>query len=293
MKRARIHMKKEPQYLKDITYAIDSSPWIQENNLFSSDLFLGRFSEKQIMELFDKVGILSTLHKSGYKDLIINISRQEDFTSRLFVNFDSVSKDTRLIELIVKEGIFKSTQNFIEDNDFTSGISVLMIEWLALQNPKAQFSVERPRLPEQIYPGLGCLVNIQDMLYHFAKSGNKDAIVDVPQHYHGAVIYSRMYSFFSPIDGGRFAAMVRDFKGSPLADVSFAMASGCMKDEVTGELLYWKPSEQMYPISQKLKKYLASDGYQNLLADTARTCRFSIDWEKYADFKRKELVDEI
>jgi len=185
--------KKEPKYLEEITFTTvdQSSLWNRANASYCSDLFLGRYNEKDLLHLLDKVGITAILHQKGYRNLVISIYRHEDFSSRLYVNFDSLDKETRIIELIVREGYFRPKQIFVEGYAFTEGLSILLIEWLALQDPRAAFSERRPRLPGQMYPGLGGLMNIQALLYRFARASEKDAIVDVPEHYHGAVIYSR------------------------------------------------------------------------------------------------------
>jgi len=98
--------KKDPRYLEDITYSVATQP-LNLDDPFSSNLFMGRYDDKELMAMLDRVGIIGILHKRGYRNLVVSIIRQDDYTSRLYVNFDSQEKDTRLIELIVREGIFR------------------------------------------------------------------------------------------------------------------------------------------------------------------------------------------
>jgi hypothetical protein len=298
---ARPRSKKEPKYLEDITYTIASQGSGREEELFSSNLFMGRYDENQLMDMLDKVGMIAILHRKGYRNLLVSIHKQDDYTSRLYVNFDSPDKDTRLIEAIVREGIFRPKRNFIDSYDFSGGLSMLLIEWLALQDPKARFDPDKPRLPGQQYPGLGGLKNMQELLYGLGKSSGKDSIIDVPEFFHSAAIYSRLYSeiysvkysFFSPIDSGIMQAMLRDLKGKPLADISFAVSFDCLKDARTGKPAKWRTSEQIYPISKMLKRYVEDEAYKNLAIRAMNEHSFAIDWEKYDRLVKQGLMDEL
>ena len=58
---------------------------------------------------------------------------------------------------------------------------------------------------------MGMLKYMQGVLFSFGRETYKDAIIDIPEFYHSAVIYSRLYSelysrsysFFSPVDAGQ------------------------------------------------------------------------------------------
>ena len=191
MTKERPRSKKNPIYLEDIT---DSRSFegsrAEKNNFFSANLFMGLYDEKQIMEKLEKVGIINILQQKGFRDILVSIDRQDGYTSRLYVNFRAIAEKTRLIEVIVREGYFKPKQNFIPSYEFTGGLPMLLIEWLSLQDPRAVFTPDKPRLPGQQYPGLGGLKNMQELLYKLGKSSGKDAIIDIPEYFHTAVIYS-------------------------------------------------------------------------------------------------------
>lgn len=293
-RRRRFPPKKRPVYLKGIPFGIDVSRtlYTKKQGVYS-ERFLDLYDKDAILEILVQVGIIDILNKKGYHNLIITISRNESFVSRLYINFDRLDKDTRLIELLLRENRFRPKQTFIDDIDLSDGFSTLTIEWLSLQDPKREFTKDRPRLPGQIYPGLGVLRNMQDMLCIFAKAKNNDALLDIPEHYHGAVIYSETYSFFSPIDGGRLKAMMRDLGDYPLADVSYAICYGCLINERTEENELWKPSEQIYPISKKLKHYVNSNKYKEIMDASASKFNYSIDWDKYQRLLEEGILDEL
>jgi len=301
MSRLRQPGKKDPRYLEDITYSIATEPERLEDLFSSNNLFMGKYDDNKMMAKLDRVGIIGILHNRGYRDLVVSIIRPDDYTSRLYVNFESQEKETRLIELIVREGIFKPREDFIPSYDFSEGLSMLLIEWVALQDPKASFSPEKPRLPGQQYPGVGGLKNMQELLYHLCKSSGKDAIVDVPEYFHSAAIYSRLYTqiydriyaFFSPVDAGIMHAMLRDLTDRPLADISFAVAFDCLLDARTGKSVKWRTSEQIYPVSRKLKRYVEDDKYKEIVLKTMEERSYAIDWDRFEQIKTQGLIDEI
>jgi hypothetical protein len=292
--------KKDPRYLEDITYSVATQP-VNKNDPFASSLFMGRYEERTLMEMLDRTGVIGILHKRGYRNLVVNVVRQDDYTSRLYVNFDSDQSDSRLIELVVREGVFRPKENFVPTYDFSGGLSMLLIEWVALQDPGAQFTPDKPRLPGQQYPGLGGLKNMQDFLYKLGKLTGKDAIVDVPEYFHSAAIYSRlyteiydrMYAFFSPVDAGFMQAVLRDITGRPLAEISFAIAFDCLIDRRTGAQVKWRPSEQIYPITKKLHHYVEDEQYKRIVLQTMDERAFAMDWERYEQIKAQGLMDEI
>ncbi|HEY9162314.1 MAG TPA: hypothetical protein VIS94_14650 [Desulfomonilia bacterium] len=292
-----VEMKKSPKYLEEVTFSDDLMPWQKGKIDFThSELFLGRYSKDDLMGIMEKTGLMNVIRKKGYKDIIITISR-EDFISRLYVNYERYDKETRLVELILREGMFRPKEVFIPRFDFSGGLHMILVEWLALQDPAGVFSPEKPRLPGQAYPGLGGLRNLQAMLYFFGENGGKEAVVDVPQHYHAAVIYSRLYSsiykrlysFFSPVDAGQLEAMSRDLVDRPLADVSLAISNGCLIDVNTGETKFWRPSEQIYPTSALLREYVDSEEYKEIVEDSFRNSKYAIDWERYDKLKQQGL----
>jgi len=290
-----VEMKKSPKYLEEIKFDEEILPWDKGKMPFAeTGLFLGRYSKDDLVALMEKTGLMGVIRKKGYSDLIITISR-EDYTSRLYINHERFDKETRLVELVLREGVFRPKKTFIERFDFNDGLPMILVEWLALQDPSGSFSAERPRLPGQEYPGLGGLRNLQAMLYYFGENGGKDAVVDVPQHYHAAVIYSRLYSsiykrlysFISPADAGQLEAMIRDLTDRPLADVSLAISDGCLINVNTGESEFWRPSEQIYPTSARIQEYVDCEDYRLIVEESFKTSRYAIDWDKFDSLKKE------
>ena len=90
-------------------------------------------------------------------------------------------------------------------------------------------------LTRQTKPGLGCLRYLMKMMYLVAEGVIKDGFMDVPDHMHGAVMYSRNFKLFNPAHEGVLRAILRDAKGHSLGDISWGMITGSIIDTGTGQ----------------------------------------------------------
>ena len=85
-------------------------------------------------------------------------------------------------------------------------MEVLYVEWLLLQDPRAEFG-ERPRLPGQEYPGLGLLREMVALLVVVCEQLGMDGILFVPAHYYMAALGRRHLRFVRTEDAAVFEAM--------------------------------------------------------------------------------------
>ena len=191
------------------------------------------------------------------------------------------------MELVVKEGIFEPKRSFIEGFELKN-LRMLMIEWLSLQNPKGTFDDKRQRLPGQKYPGLGILMDLERVLVCICERLGYEGVVDVPEYYHGALMYSPSFFFYDPGMEGKLRAMMRDLADLPLARASVAVMLNCLVDKNSGEFVGWSPGEQILPISEKVKSYFKSDEYRELSLKSKRGSSFFVDTEKL----ERELLSE-
>jgi len=158
---------------------------------------------------------------------------------------------------------------------------MLLIHWLALSDPDRPFSIDRPRLPGQERPGLGLLSECLSLLRQIGKEFLLDGILDVPDHFHTALIYSRAFRFLDPQAEGRFQAMARDLKGLPLALASEAIGEGCLIDTGTGLPVPWEPAEQVMPLREPLRHHFRSSAFCRVRDEVASALRVAVDWDRY------------
>jgi hypothetical protein len=110
-----------------------------------------------------------------------------------------------------------------------------------MRNPIARFSPVRPRLPGQEVPGLGLAREFGVLLALIARRLELGGVVLRPAHYHSAFPARHDFKFLDPARQGRFEAMVRDLAGTPLLEVTDAVAEGRVL--MNGEPYAWETDE--------------------------------------------------
>jgi len=260
-------------------------------------LFLNTYTEAALLDICAEYGLSDALRDRGFSDIFLDIEIRDLFEHRLCVSARShegaappPDRGYLLMELLIKEGSFtpKSPAVAVPTD---SDIRLLMILWLSLENPTLSFSDDRPRLPGQRHPGLGVLKYLDDILRRFAGDRGAEGIVDVPEHYHGALMYSPLFFFFSPSMQGTFEAMKRDIMPYGLAVASYAVALDCVIDDETGRYLSWDPGEQILPVSSRLRDYFDSPDYREVVEETREARSFYVDMEKYRrEFSRRDFL---
>ena len=134
------------------------------------------------------------------------------------------------------------------------------------------------------------------MLYVVAKNVVKDGFLDVPDHLHGAIMYSKKFKFFDPAHEGILRALIRDLKGYSLSDISWGVITKTIIDDYKNEPVVYDPSEQIYYVSDRLRDYFHSSKY---LSESERyykrkNYRFDFDRmvrEREKIIKKKNLAD--
>jgi hypothetical protein len=163
---------------------------------------------------------------------------------------------------------------------------MIAIEWLNLQNPLRRFTAQRPRLPGQEHPGLGAVTHVFKMLEIFARDTKAAGIMDVPEHFHAAAIYSRSFRFVDPQREGMLRALLRDLGAFALHEIAWGFVCGAVIDETSGGPAVYEPAEQLLPLSDTLKRYFASKQYRERVADEERARRYRFDRERLALVKK-------
>ena len=279
----------------DIPYSLDvdlKDVWESIDKKDGSEFFLGVYSPKDLMELLYNVNIVDKLQKMGFLDLEVIVDRRHPFEHRMRLYNGRNFEKCLLMELVVKEGIFQPMQNVVEGFDFEDLI-MLMIEWISIQNPRSHFSDNRPRLPGQKYPGLGVLRDLEGVMMQIIKRLNFEGILDIPEHFHGAVMYSPRFSFFNPEMQGRFEAMARDLLTFSLAMASYAVELGCVINRTTGKTEEWSPGEQILPVSKRLRDYFNSDIYREKVQEVKERNSYIVDRSKFEKEFTARTKDDI
>jgi hypothetical protein len=232
--------------------------------------FLGRFSLPALCAEMDQAGVLPALRTRGY-DPSVRVDVEEG-EHRLLV---TSSSGEILIDLRMTEEALPVAEPALLSRGIEL-LSVLVVEWLSLQDPRAVFTRERPRLPGQTHPGLGLGRQLYGRVLGWAAAWGKDGLVNVPAFFHNAKFYAPPFAFLYAAEQGRFEALCRDLAGCPVAEASAALEAGRVLDAATGEPVTWSPGDMLAALSPPVREYLASPEYSREVAAAREACRFRV-----------------
>jgi acetoin utilization deacetylase AcuC-like enzyme len=226
--------------------------------------FLGFYSLAGLELTLERAGLLDRLRTLGFErpTLEMDLGNPTGDTVRLY---GDESRRELLIELRVRI-----------DRGAIPGFSLLRIEWLLLQNPRAEFTGERPRLPGQTHPGLGLSQDIIALLVLACDRLQLDGLLFVPSHYHTAAAGRKTLRFLDPADEGLFRALHRTLRELPLAEATRAVDERRVVDAATGEPFTWQPMSMVVPVSERLRTRMDDGEEAGKVAEEAAKWAFRL-----------------
>ncbi len=245
-----------------------------ENRLF------GRYDTGELRARLGAAGLLTGLSERGYPDPVLRLSCADPSDQRICLYAGEETRDRLLLEARLQMASFhprRSIGPFTEESSFR----MLLIHWLVLSSPDGTFTVDRPRLPGQEKPGLGLLNPTIMLLKTFSRELSVDGVLDVPDHFHTALFYSRDFLYLDPEAEGRFLAIARDLSGVPLALASDAILEGCLVDRTTGAPIPWPVAEQVMAWRGPLRRFFRSPSYREARNRALADHRFVVNWDLY------------
>jgi hypothetical protein len=252
-------------------------------------LFLNRYNVDEMIRILKKAGMIRQLSAKGFPEPVYEIFK-DDQQVHYFRVFADENKDPSkvLVDLRLSEKRFIPEQLRVEA--FRDVLfDMFVIEWLQTQNPKTtEFTSDRPQLPGQKSPGLGCLKYLMMMMRTVAPDISIDGFLDVPDHFHLAIMYSKMFHFFDPLVEGEVRAVLRDTEGHTLSDITWGAMTGTLVEKKSGEPFVYTPSNEIFPVSKRLLKYFSHKSYQRQAKESFKHHRYVFD----ADAMRRKR-DEI
>ncbi len=279
--------------IADLQKLDDSESFFSEKDLFqvnigqrSEGLFLGFYSKKGIETALQRYGITRELADKGFKHLIFELDTSDPYIHRLVIYDREKSARRLLIEVVLRKKMIEIQMPF---RTHLNGkvFETLAIEWLCMQNPDQRFSEERPRLPGQQFPGLGMASRAVEILIITAWRLNLAGLLNTPDHFHNAYLYSRIFYYLDPEIQARFVALCRDLKAYSVHDISWAIEWGAVIDEKTQKPMEWFIGEQMVPLFSDLKNLFESREYKNLVEEKSKDFKFRMDKDKFEKYKNQ------
>ncbi len=231
--------------------------------------FLDFYTKNGLKLALKRYGMVNLLRQKGFNEIDVKIGKREDGSDYLVVFEPPFNKERFIAELVVRKTSFKDI------------FPVLKVEWLCLQNIKGHFTKEKPRLPGQNYPGLGLGKEALQLIMLMGIRLKFHALLNNPEYFHNAYIYSVAFYFENPEDFGRLKALERLMKKEDmsLSEFAWAMEDGKIYKEGESKPYKWEPAIQILPLRTYLEKRYNTEEYWN---------KVKLYSEKFNFFLKKE-----
>jgi len=266
-----------------------SEDWSLRSLTDPQKLFLGRFSENDIRNIIYSIGLVQHLDSLGFSDIHIDIDRDINYISYCKLYWQDKIPENLLIDLRVSEHTFIPHERFFDEGVEIEPYQMILIEWLSAQNPRADFEPSRPQLPGQVKPGLGVLKYCFQLLHITASEVFKDGFLDIPTHMHGAMMYSKAFKFFDPVQEAILRAVMRDLRNYSLADISWGVITETIIDLEKDRPAVYDPGEQIHYVSKRMKKYFESYKYVTTFNKYYHRKKYRFDYEEMVR-RREEIL---
>lgn len=253
-------------------------------------LLLRRFSPRDMDGLLRHTGLTEHLKHSGYSDLVMEIHVDESSINHFRVYNGNIDPHTLLIDLQLSEGKFMGERRFFEKDDELRIFDMVIIEWISAMNPVSpDYEPGKPQLPGQAMPGLGILSYMFKLLYVVSSGIFKDGFMNVADHMHASIMYSKGFKFFDPEKEGSLRAILRDLNHYTLSDISWGSLTGSIIEKKSRLAHTFTPSQQIFPISERLIHYFSSKKYRDDYNRVYKGLSFFLDYEGMMA-KKKEIL---
>jgi acetoin utilization deacetylase AcuC-like enzyme len=218
---------------------------------------LGYYSLQGMELALERAGMLDRLRSLGFA------------SPTLEFDLDSTAGDT-----VRLHGDAARTELLIEsrvriDRATVPEASLLRIEWLLMQNPRARFTPQRPRLPGQKHPGLGLLPDVMALLIVACERLQLDGLLFVPAHYNTASQGRKYLRFLEPADEAFLRALETALHGLPLSEATHSVEQRRLVDARTGRTVAWRSMPMVYPVTERLRSRVAGEEYERKVAEAA------------------------
>jgi len=219
-----------------------------------NSLFLGVFSRHGLEMSLEDIGLLDRLRGLGFDRLgvAVDLDDPQGHTLRI-----TTRDEPPLTVMEIRLRI---------DRSALPGRSLLMVEWLLIQDARDTFEISRPLLPGQTYPGLGLLRDTAAVLIVLCENLELDGLAFTPSHFHLACLADPQSFFLDPALQARFKGLLRATANLRPAEAAEAMAAGRIRRVSDGEPAVWVPGLMVLPVSAELKAHFVGKDFADRVA---------------------------
>lgn len=216
---------------------------------------LGYYSLQGMELALERAGMLDRVRGLGFPSpaLEFDLDNPSGDTVRLY-------GDAARTELLVEARVRI-------DRAMVPDAALLRIEWLLMQNPRARFTAQRPRLPGQKHPGLGLLPDVMALLIVSCERLQLDGLLFVPAHYNTATQGRKYLRFLEPADEAFLRALEKILAGLPLSEATHSVEQRRVVDTRTGRAVAWRNMPMVYPVTDRLRSRITGEEYERRVAE--------------------------
>ncbi len=224
---------------------------------------LGYYSLQGMELALERAGLLDRIRSLGFPapTLEFDLDNPSGDTVRLY---GDAARTALLIEARVRI-----------DRATVPEAALLRIEWLLMQNPRATFTAQRPRLPGQKHPGLGVLPDIMALLIVACERLQLDGLLFVPAHYNTASQGRKYLRFIEPVDEAFLRGLEKALHGMPLSEATHSVEQRRVVDGHTGRAVAWRSMPMVYPVTDRLRERVTGEEYERRVAEAAMDLRLT------------------
>lgn len=263
-----------------------NGPLIGEEEIFcdlgerrGTTLFLGKFTMNEVFAVMGRKGFYKEARKRRLWPLAFDLNSSEYPLQRFRIFLRENDPDNLIVDLKIREACFRPKEKPAPGFPART-LKGLILEWLTLQNPAAEFEEKQVSLPGQQHPGLGMSKKIMDIFVYLAKVTRSDCILAFPAYYHNGVLFSRYFRFINPEKEGEVQSIRRTFSHMPIRQLAWAVHLNCLRT-ADGGLYEWKAEEQLFPLAKDLKDHFDSRSYKEAVKRALKKNAFTIDHEAF------------
>jgi acetoin utilization deacetylase AcuC-like enzyme len=218
---------------------------------------------RRLLGYYSLPGLELTLERAGLLDRMRNLG----FQPTLELDLDNPAGDTfRLYGDAARTELLVECRVRI-DRATAPEAALVRIEWLLMQNPRARFTAQRPRLPGQRHPGLGVLPDLMALLIVSSERLGFDGLLFVPSHYHTACQGRKYLRLLIPEDEAFMRALEKALAGIPLAEATHAVEQKRIIDTRTGTFVPWRSMPMAFPVTERLRERIGSAEFERQVAE--------------------------
>lgn len=251
------------------------------------DRFAHTYTEAGLRTAIHEYGLDEKMRAIGIDEYELRITEDDPFRHRLEVLLpDDDLEDRHVMDLRIH-------MTRVGVPGVNESADVVIIDWLLMQNPRAPFTRQRPRLPGQRYPGTGLGRDVAQLLFLLTRRVQREALVTVPERFHLAELYRR--GGWQPInleEEHALSDVLTATRHLGFAARAWAVERGLVRDEHDAPFVY-RPHERVLPVSERLDQALTPGGFL-MLKEVLRAPRhFDVDLDELRQSLAADPVDGL